>query len=402
MNARLGVGAAFLTLTCHQLLAQTCTSQLYPANAAGSILVVSNDSHVTASNVAGAVGLWQSCSQVGSGFPSLFANSGSGEITFGIVLLGGLSTSTAGGCGQFRPSFNGNGQINGGTIELFDATLSGNDCEPIREETIAHEMGHGLGLGDQNAESCYGHIMGPPLIGGSRSVHSDECSKVDDLWTTPAETPPPPPPAGGGGGPDYGGSTNNEDMPCFQGEWCFSGYSPIIINFEKGGCRLTGSNLPVSFDMAGNGHPVLMGWTAAGADEAFLWLDRNQNGRVTSGAELFGNFTPLVNGHMAKNGFEALRDFDSNNDGVIDERDPIWSRLMLWRDLNHNGVAEPGEIAPLQGSGVIAIDLHYHWAGRHDTWGNAFRYESHVSMTNPSGHLSVQPVYDIFFVPVKK
>src|SRR4051812_19872847 len=145
---------------------------------------------------------------------------------------------------------------------------------------------------------------------------------------------------GGGGAGDDGGGTNNEDLPCFPGidVNCYS--SPILINFEKGDYRLTGSNAPVLFDMSGSGHPRPMGWTAAGADEAFLWLDRNNNGKVTSGAELFGNFTPLQNGQLARNGFEALRELDTNNDGVIDERDPIWSRLMLWRDLNHNGISE--------------------------------------------------------------
>jgi hypothetical protein len=203
---------------------------------------------------------------------------------------------------------------------------------------------------------------------------------------------------GGNGGGEDGGS-NNEDLPCFPGidVNCYS--SPIIINFENGGDRFTGRNAPVLFDMAGNGYPRLMGWTAAGADEAFLWLDRNHNGKVTSGAELFGNFTPLQNGHRAKNGFEALLEFDANGDGVIDQQDPIWSRLMLWRDLNHNAVSEQNELASLAGSGVTAIDLHYHRSGRHDTWGNAFRYESLVSIANSSGHgIRRQPVYDIFFV----
>ena len=72
-----------------------------------------------------------------------------------------------------------------------------------------------------------------------------------------------------------------------------------------------------------------MGWTEAGADEAFLWFDRDHNGSVSSGAELFGNFTPLLGGGFAKNGFVALKDFDTNADGIIDERDAIWAQLLL-------------------------------------------------------------------------
>jgi uncharacterized repeat protein (TIGR02543 family) len=207
--------------------------------------------------------------------------------------------------------------------------------------------------------------------------------------------------SGGGGPGDDGGGIGNEDLPCFPGmdKNCY--YSPIVINLETGGYRLTGRSAPVLFDMAGNGHPHLMGWTAAGADEAFLWLDRKHSGTVTNGAELFGNFTPLLNGQVARNGFEALREFDTNGDGVIDERDPIWSQLLLWRDLNHNGISEQNEILPIAGSEVTSIDLHDHWSGRHDTSGNLFKYESLVSIKNGSGRgIHQQPVYDIFFVPL--
>jgi hypothetical protein len=218
--------------------------------------------------------------------------------------------------------------------------------------------------------------------------------------------PPPPPPGGGSGGSSDidpgGGGTNNEDIPCFPGD-AGCPYSPIIINFGGGGYRLTGSNAPVSFDMSGNGHPMLMGWTAAGADEAFLWLDRNHNGRVTSGAELFGNFTPLQNGELATNGFEALAEYDANRDGVIDSRDPIWPQLLLWRDLNHNGISEPSEISRLDASDVTGIDLQDHWTGRRDSWGNVFRYKSLISVRNDAGDGErKEPVYDIFFVPVAK
>jgi hypothetical protein len=201
---------------------------------------------------------------------------------------------------------------------------------------------------------------------------------------------------GGGSGDDGGGY--NKDFPCFPGidPGCYN--SPIIINFENGGYRLTGRNAPVLFDMAGNGQSRPMGWTAAGADEAFLWLDRNHDGLVNNGAELFGNFTPLQNGQRARNGFDALRELDANGDGVIDERDPIWPRLMLWRDLNHNGVSEQNEILRIIGSDVTSIDLHDYWTGRHDTSGNLFRYESLVSINNSSGHgVHKQTVYDIFF-----
>jgi Ca2+-binding EF-hand superfamily protein len=245
---------------------------------------------------------------------------------------------------------------------------------------LLHEFGHRVGFTDVSGSNCasqtvmYDHI--DPSTGSYLTTLTDR-----DIC-------------------DVGTEENYELLWADPSTWD-QRYSPIIINFDEGGYQLTGANSPVFFDMPGNGHPAFMGWTAAGADEAFLWLDRNHNGRVTSGAELFGNFTPLRNGELAKNGFEALREFDTNNDGVIDNQDSIWPQLMLWRDLNHNGISETGEVVPLQGSGVISIDLHCHWAGRQDHWGNAFKYQSLVSIANRSGHgVRKEPVYDIYFVSV--
>ena len=176
--------------------------------------------------------------------------------------------------------------------------------------------------------------------------------------------------------------------------------SPIVINFGTGSYALTGADEPVAFDIRATGQPLRIGWTAAGADEAFLALDRNGNGQIDSGAELFGNATPLQNGQRAANGFLALLQYDDNHDGVIDEKDAIWSLLVLWRDQNHDGVSQPWEITPVRDSALKAISLRYHWAGRRDASGNMFRYESQVLIANGDGKPTPRPVYDIFFVPV--
>lgn len=173
--------------------------------------------------------------------------------------------------------------------------------------------------------------------------------------------------------------------------------SPIVINFENGGYRLTGADSAVSFDIAATGRPVTIGWTAAGADEAFLSLDRNQNGRIDNGAELFGTATPLKNGTRAPNGFAALAELDDNHDGLIDHQDAIWSQLLLWRDRNHDGISQPDELAPVAGSGLTAITLDYHWTGRRDASGNLFRYESQAMIQAGSHHATMRPIYDIFF-----
>ncbi|HEV2720872.1 MAG TPA: hypothetical protein VG323_12695 [Thermoanaerobaculia bacterium] len=191
-----------------------------------------------------------------------------------------------------------------------------------------------------------------------------------------------------------------EDPPSqCSADWV-SGCSPIVINFAKGNYQLTGKESPVLFDIAASGTPVRIGWTTAGADEAFLCRDRDHDGRITSGAELFGNATPLRNGAPAQNGFLALAEYDDNHDGVIDERDRIWGELLLWRDLNHDGISQPSELAPVVGSGLAAISLDYYWTGRRDSSENLFKYESRIWMTNSGGQATPRPVYDIFFVRV--
>jgi hypothetical protein len=176
--------------------------------------------------------------------------------------------------------------------------------------------------------------------------------------------------------------------------------SPIVINFDNGGYRLTGADSPILFDITATGHPVWIGWTAAGADEAFLCLDRNHNGQIDSGAELFGSATPLKDGTRAPDGFTALAEFDDNHDGVIDEKDGIWKQLLLWRDLDHDGISQPNELMPVKDSSLTAIRLNYHWTGRRDVSGNYFRYQAAVAIQATTTQTTPRPVYDIFFVHV--
>lgn len=178
----------------------------------------------------------------------------------------------------------------------------------------------------------------------------------------------------------FGGDYDFETCSCFGCDSC-SG-SPIVVDIKGDGITLTNAVNGVEFDLNGNGTRDRLGWTTANSDDAWLALDRNNNGNIDNGGELFGDFTaqpPASN----KNGFLALAEFDKeanggNQDGVVDNHDSIFSRLRLWQDLNHNGVAESTELHTLNELNVIAFDLDFKESKRVDDAGNEFRYRGKV------------------------
>ncbi len=158
---------------------------------------------------------------------------------------------------------------------------------------------------------------------------------------------------GGEGPPDPGFSNNGGTIEPL----C----SPIIIDTEGDGFHLTSAAGGVMFDVRGDGHPIRIAWTAPGSHNAFLALDRDGSGTITSGKELFGNFTAQLTSNNP-NGFLALAEFDKpenggNNDGVIDEHDAVYSKLRLWIDDSHDGIAQPGELHTLPELGVFSLGL---------------------------------------------
>ena len=180
--------------------------------------------------------------------------------------------------------------------------------------------------------------------------------------------------------------------------------SPLIVDMNHDGYRLTSLQDGVWFDLDADGTPERVSWTAADSDEAFLALDRNGNGFIDSGAELFGNHTPTTNTSQsditAANGFEALRFSEgpsfgrSRRDGVVDAQDAVFSRLVLWRDLNHNGISEPGELQPLCESDLVQIETDYRTSRRTDRFGNEFRQRAQGVWRNGRAHY----IYDVWLV----
>jgi hypothetical protein len=101
-----------------------------------------------------------------------------------------------------------------------------------------------------------------------------------------------------------------------EGEWddgkCAYANSPLIVDTARDGYRLTSVENGVRFDLNADGVAEQVAWTGRDSDDAFLALDRNGNGRIDSGAELFGNHAGAPQpGRQTPNGFEALKFVES-------------------------------------------------------------------------------------------
>ena len=182
--------------------------------------------------------------------------------------------------------------------------------------------------------------------------------------------------------------------------------SPIIVDTHGEGFPLTSAGAGVKFDITGTGQPVQLAWTERGSHDAFLALP-GPDGLVHNGKELFGNFTPQPASENP-NGFLALAEFDKhenggNGDGIIDERDAVFSRLRLWIDENHDGICQVDELHTLPELSVFSLALEYRESRRTDDFGNQFRYKAKVNPDPADGESDVgRWAYDVFLTTTNK
>lgn len=161
---------------------------------------------------------------------------------------------------------------------------------------------------------------------------------------------------------------------------------PLILSLNRASqYRFTSVDDGVRFDLDADGDRERVSWPEAGSDVAFLALDHDGDGRITSSKELFGRHT--VRG--AHNGRTALMKLASdanggNLGGAIDSQNPLFSRLLLWTDANHNGISEAAELRPALRA-LYAIGLGFGFQHRRDRNGNEFHYLGFIHIRRESG-----------------
>lgn len=279
-----------------------------------------------------------------------------------------------------------------------------------------HELGHTLGIFDVIAdasgvghiENCQNQIQGfsventftcVPWNANDQFHNEPIAPSTCDVGALNNVYPP------GSGGTTGGGCNDSiHTSPASGGaespQLCNGcNCSPIVIDVDGNGFELTSAADGVVFDILANGQPQQISWISSGSDDAFLVLDRNGNGLIDDGSEVFGDSTPQPPSDQP-NGFAALAVFDTpeeggNGDGVIDASDSIYSRLQLWRDRNHNGISESDELFSLPALGVRAIELDYRPSRRVDEFGNEFRYRAKIHHTR--GSHDGRWAFDVFF-----
>ncbi|NOT16019.1 MAG: hypothetical protein HOP21_10725 [Methylotenera sp.] len=136
---------------------------------------------------------------------------------------------------------------------------------------------------------------------------------------------------------------------------------PLTFDLDGDGIETVGISAtnPILFDHDGDGIKNGTGWVQP--DDALLVLDRNGNGQVDNGLELFGDNTVLTSGaragQKAADGFDALADLDTNLDGMVSAADAQFASLRLWRDLNQDGISQSGELFSLSSQGIASINV---------------------------------------------
>lgn len=412
MKLPIAVVAAFFFASALNSASACTGSNGRTANYSTVRLVLNNPSSMPTAvqqGITAATSAWNnsSCND-GDDYPAFFT-SGSADETIQVVFSPNVS-QVLDSNNNTACAFIDHGGVTDGsnaTITLHGQTRHANgnvyNCYPdsaIAADSVAHELGHYLGLADSG---CSNYIMsGRSGLEGNGTISWDTSRQIQGTECTFADSSNAPP-------PEYN-NENNTDPYCNAFCWtscvnnvCPDGNPgcPILLDTENDGLHLTGLEDPVWFDIDANGIPELMSWTDRG--EGLLAMDRNGNGGIDDGGELFGNATQLSDGTRASNGYQALAELDTwsfggNGDRRIDSSDAAFDSLRVWIDRNHDGTSQSEELLTLDEANIRRVDLDYRSSHRTDRYGNEFRFLSRAWKIGRNGTEHPILTWDVFFL----
>ncbi|MCK6394374.1 SdrD B-like domain-containing protein [Zoogloea sp.] len=150
--------------------------------------------------------------------------------------------------------------------------------------------------------------------------------------------------------------------------------TPIVLDLDGNGIQtIARENSGGTFDLLGTGKGIGSGWISAG--DAFLAIDINHDGKISSVAELFG-------GYSKGDGFAKLENFDSNGDGYVDAKDAAFGDLRVWQDLNGNHQTDEGELRSLAEAGVASLKVAFTELPAIDEQGNLHLERSSATLAD--------------------
>ncbi|MEM7153565.1 MAG: calcium-binding protein [Myxococcota bacterium] len=168
--------------------------------------------------------------------------------------------------------------------------------------------------------------------------------------------------------------------------------TPLVLSFDGLPARMNAAGA-ATFDLDGTGGCITTDWPAA--QTPWLALDRDGNGSIDSGRELFGSGTRLGSGERAPHGFVALAELDEDGDGRITPLDSRFSELVLWGDHDQDRRSTFAETEPLAHYQILELELGYRVHSQCDGRGNCGVERASFTFIDDHGAVRTGEIVDL-------
>ena len=125
---------------------------------------------------------------------------------------------------------------------------------------------------------------------------------------------------------------------------------PILLDLGTTGLTFAAA---VNFDLNADGTAERL-TTWVGPEDGLLVMDSDGSGRIENGSEVF---SPYFGAGNYFDSLAALSSLDSSNDGIFDANDAAFGDVLVWQDVNSDGISDAGELRSLGDHGIASIDL---------------------------------------------